>query len=165
MALRLEIAEFTDASHWRWRLAETDALFWPTNRSRSTPPIRNIRLCSICRPNSGTSRPPTSGMKTSGIFYRRSAPGSAKTVLGSRIGEKILGHGFSPIVVRVIVPNEAEQLLVMPLEIAHARGKPLALQFCVRGSSSRAGSGTPEGGADRRPAAAFGIVCRRPAAR
>jgi tetratricopeptide (TPR) repeat protein len=49
-------------------------------------------------------------------------------VLGPGIGEKILGHGFPPIVVRVIVPEHAEQLLVMPLEIAHARGKPLTLQ-------------------------------------
>ena len=47
---------------------------------------------------------------------------------GQQIGEKILAHGFPPIVVRVVVPQSAEQLLVMPLEIAHARGKPLTLQ-------------------------------------
>jgi tetratricopeptide (TPR) repeat protein len=49
-------------------------------------------------------------------------------VLGAGICDKILGHRFSPIVVCIVVPERAQQLLVMPLEIACARGKPLALQ-------------------------------------
>ena len=51
-----------------------------------------------------------------------------ETVLGRDIGEKIVAYGFPPITVRVVVPQAAERLLVMPLEIAHARGKPLTMQ-------------------------------------
>src|SRR5262249_17314224 len=60
------------------------------------------------------------------------------------VGEKILDQG-PPLVVRVTVPNEpdaASRLLFCPLELAHVRGKPLALQrvslvFEVRGENQR----------------------------
>jgi len=48
------------------------------------------------------------------------------TLLGP-IAERILQHG-TPSVVRVIVPPEAEGLLYFPLELAHAKDKPLSLQ-------------------------------------
>jgi hypothetical protein len=51
MALRLEIAEFTDANHWRWRLTDADGAFLADHAVVLDPlPIPIIRLCSICRP-------------------------------------------------------------------------------------------------------------------
>ena len=54
--------------------------------------------------------------------------------LGAWIGSRVLGPiagalaARRPTTVRVTVPTEAAELLYRPLELAHARGKPLAVQ-------------------------------------
>jgi hypothetical protein len=62
-------------------------------------------------------------------------------VLGGGIAEKIVA-GRAATIVRILVPPEAERLLVLPLEIAHARGQPLSQQgvsliFEVTGDRAR----------------------------
>jgi hypothetical protein len=128
MALRLEVAEFTDANHWRWRLKDADGAFLAdhTVALDSTDP-RYQALFDLPAYLSHYSAPDTRDADERRLLQEVGA-WIGETVLGCGIGEKILGHGFPPIVVRVVVPERAEQLLVMPLEIAHARGKPLALQ-------------------------------------
>jgi hypothetical protein len=128
MALRLEIAEFTDANHWRWRLTDADGNFLddqPVALDPADPKyLALFDLPAYLRHYAAPDKRDEDERR----LLREVGAWIGETVLSSRIGEKILGHGFPPIVVRVVVPEQAEQLLVMPLEIAHARGKPLALQ-------------------------------------
>jgi len=50
MALCLEVAEFSDANHWRWRLTDEGGAFLADHTVALDPLIRNIRPCSICQP-------------------------------------------------------------------------------------------------------------------
>jgi hypothetical protein len=128
MTLRLEIAEFTGANHWRWRLTDADGAFLadqPVALDPADPKYQALfDLPAYLRHFSAPDKRDQDERR----LLQEVGAWIGETVLGSGIGEKILGHGFPPIVVRVVVPAQAEQLLVMPLEIAHARGRPLALQ-------------------------------------
>jgi hypothetical protein len=127
-SLRLEIYEFADANRWRWRLTSADGAFLADHAvalDQNDPRYQAL-------------------FNLPAYLWQRSAPDQrdqderrllsevgawvGETVLGPDIGEKIVAQGFPPIIVRVIVPRAAERLLVIPLEIAHARGKPLAMQ-------------------------------------
>jgi hypothetical protein len=127
-ALRLEIAEFTDAHRWRWVLNDAQGAFLadhvvelhpddPKHQTLFDLPSYLWHYAAPDKRNADERRL----LEEVGAWF-------GGTVLGPTIGEKILAQGFPPIVVRVAVPQEAERLLVMPLEIAHVRGKPLALQ-------------------------------------
>ena len=128
-ALRLEIADFKDADHWRWVLKDAIGAFLGDHAVALDP--RDPKYGAL--------------LDLSGYLRYYAAPDKrdaderrllqevgawiGANVLGSGICEKILAHGFPPAIVRAIVPpTAAERLLVMPLEMAHARGKPLALQ-------------------------------------
>ena len=149
-ALRLEIAELTDANHWRWMLKDANGAFLADQTVELDPSDPMYQTL----------------FDLPGYLWRYAAPDKrdaderrlleevgawfGATVLGLTIGEKILAHEFPPIVVRVAVPQEAERLLVMPLEIAHARGKPLALQgvslvFEIRGETTPAAAPIGDG--------------------
>ena len=117
-----------DANHWRWRLTDAAGAFLADHAVELDPADPKYQalfdLPAYLRHYSAPDKRD---------FDERRLLGEVgvwigNTVLGQEIGEKILAHGFPPIVVRVVVPQSAEQLLVMPLEIAHARGKPVALQ-------------------------------------
>src|SRR5215469_2697871 len=127
MALRLEIAEFTDANHWRWRLTDDGGAFLADHTVALDPNDPKYPALFDLPAYLTHYAAPDRRDEDERRLLQEVGAWIGETVLGP-IGEKILGHGFPPIVVRVVVPEHAEQLLVMPLEIAHARGKPLALQ-------------------------------------
>jgi hypothetical protein len=128
MALRLEIAEFTDANHWRWRLTDADGNFLADHTVALDPTDPKYQALFDLPAYLRHFSAPDKRDEDERRLLQEVGAWIGQTVLGPGIGEKILGHGFPPIVVRVVVPERAEQLLVIPLEIAHARGKPLALQ-------------------------------------
>jgi hypothetical protein len=78
MALRLEIAEFTDANHWRLRLTDVDGAFLadhPVELDPAEPKYQALfDLPAYLRRFSA----PTSGTRMSSVFCMRSASGSAK---------------------------------------------------------------------------------------
>jgi tetratricopeptide (TPR) repeat protein len=128
MALRLEIAEFTDANHWRWRLTDADGAFLDDYAVELNPAEPKYQaLFDLPGYLKYFSAPDTRDADERRLLHEVGA-WIGDSVLGQGISEKILAHGFPPIIVRVVVPQAAEQLFVMPLEIAHARGKPLATQ-------------------------------------
>jgi tetratricopeptide (TPR) repeat protein len=128
MALRLEIAEFTDTNHWRWRLTDTEGAFLADHRVALDPTEPRYQALFDLPAYLRHYAAPDKRDEDERRLLQEVGAWIGETVLSRGIGEKILGHGFPPIVVRVVVPAQAEQLLVMPLEIALARGKPLALQ-------------------------------------
>src|ERR1700730_15382514 len=112
MALRLEIAEFTDANHWRWRLTDADGSFLAAHAVVLDPTDPNYQalfdLPSYLRHYAAPDRRDEDErrlLQEVGVWIGR-------TVLGAGICDEILGHRFSPIVVCIVVPERAQQLLV-----------------------------------------------------
>ena len=127
-SVRLEICEFDGADRWRWRLTDAEGAFLADHAvalDRNDPRYEALfNLPAYLWQHSAPDRRDPDERR----LLSEVGAWIGETVLGRAIGEKIVAHGFPPITVRVVVPQAAEQLLVMPLEIAHARGKPLARQ-------------------------------------
>jgi hypothetical protein len=118
--LRLEAREFLDLTRWRWVLTDSrgslvadhevrlDASRWEYEAFGDLPGY----LRWHCAPD-------------------RWAEDEARIVgeVGAWIGSWALGPSIgAPVTVRVVVPPEAAELLYRPLELAHANGRPLAVQ-------------------------------------
>ena len=118
-----------DRDHWRWVLSDADGAFLADHAVALDPKEPKYRalldLPAYLRHYAAPDKRDTDERR----LVHEVGAWMGETVLGQDIGEKLLAHDFPPIIVRVVVPPQvAERLLVMPLEIAHARGKPLALQ-------------------------------------
>jgi hypothetical protein len=141
-ALRLEVASIADQNHWRWVLKEANGAFLADHELALDPAEPKYRAL----------------FDLPGYLHHFAAPDKREvderrlldeigawigaTVLGGGIAEKMVAGCASPTIVRVLVPPEAERLLVLPLEIAHARSKPLSQQgvsliFEVTGDPAR----------------------------
>jgi len=139
-ALKLEVTDFTDADHWRWRLTDPNGAFLADHE--------------VALDRSQT--PYTGFVDLQGYLHHYAAPDrrfedEARLLgeVGAWIGEQVLGpigpaildYG-TPVTVQVLVPPEAETILYRPLELAHVEGKPLAVQdvslvFEVKGEERR----------------------------
>jgi hypothetical protein len=125
MTLLLEVTEYADLAHWRWRLTEEGGAFVADHQvSLDTAAVEYQRFVDL-----------------HGFLQHRADPGNrlaseADLVdrVGRWLGEQTLGKigpalvERSPVTVRVRVPLGAEALLQRPFELAHVDGKPLALQ-------------------------------------
>ena len=127
-ALRLEIAEFTDAHHWRWVLNDAQGAFLADHVVELDPSEPKYQTLFDLPGYLWHYAAPDKRNADERRLLEEVGAWFGATVLGPTIAEKILARGFPPIAVRVMVPQKAERLLVMPLEIAHARSKPLAVQ-------------------------------------
>jgi len=128
MALCLEVAEFSDANHWRWRLTDEGGAFLADHTVALDPTDPKYPALFDLPAYLRHYAAPDKRDEDEPRLLHEVGAWIGETVLSHGIGEKILGHSFPPIVVRVVVPDQVERLLVMPLEIAHPRSKPLALQ-------------------------------------
>lgn len=124
--LCLEVRDYKDARHWRWHLTDAGGKVWPdweVALDESEPLYEAfLDLAGYLRRHTAPDR-------------RAQQQGKLLKEVGAWMGEKVLGpmapailDAGTPAVVRVVVPHEAAGLLHCPLELAHARGKPLALQ-------------------------------------
>jgi hypothetical protein len=122
---RLEVREFQDLTRWRWAL---------------TAPGGALAADHEVRPDGGCWQFEAFGDLLGYLSWHaapdRRAQDEARIVagLGAWIGTEVLGPvaeklaAARPATVRVVVPEEARWLLFRPLELAHASGRPLALQ-------------------------------------
>jgi hypothetical protein len=127
-SLRLAISEFDDADRWRWRLTDAQGAFLADHAvalDRNEPKYQALfNLPDYLWQHSVPDKRDQDERR----LVSEVGAWIGETVLGRDIGEKIVASGHPPITVRVVVPQAAERLLVVPLEIAHVRGKPLATQ-------------------------------------
>ncbi|MGC0331255.1 hypothetical protein RKD23_004245 [Streptomyces sp. SAI-170] len=124
--LRLHVRDFAGPDRWSWELTGPDV------RAR-----HDVRL--------DVSRPEYEAFLDLAGFVRRHAPPDRRVArereivreVGAWIGAEVLGPigplllAAAPAVVRVVVPADvpaARRLLFVPLELAHVRGRPLAVQ-------------------------------------
>ncbi len=123
--LRLEVRDFTGLTSWRWVLTDASGAFVADHE---------VRLDSACWQFEAFT-------DLLGYLSWHVAPGRRREdtdriadELGQWIGAEVLGPisgklaAAHPDTVRVIMPDEALALAFRPLELAHAGGRPLAVQ-------------------------------------
>jgi tetratricopeptide (TPR) repeat protein len=126
--LRLEIAEFTDVNHWRWVLKDASGAFLADRVVELDPSEAKYRALFDLPGYLWHHASPDKRDADEQVLLQEVGEWIGTALIGQTIREKILAHSFSPIIVRVVVPKAAEQLLLIPLDIAYASGKPLVLQ-------------------------------------
>jgi hypothetical protein len=122
-ALRLEVTDRTDVDHWRWVLKDAGGAFLADHSvalDRNAPEYRALydlpgHLEHYAAPDSREDEERR--------LLQEFGAWLGKNVLGESIGNKIIKHGLPPVIVRVFVPSSADQLFVLPLELAHAGGR------------------------------------------
>ena len=140
--LRLEVASITHANHWRWVLQDAHGAFLADHEVELDPAEPKYQALFDLPGYLRHFAAPDKRDADDRRLLEEVGAWIGAIVLGAGIGEKIVAARAPPIIVGVLVPPEAERLLVLPLEIAHARGKPLSLQgvslvFEVSGDAAR----------------------------
>jgi hypothetical protein len=130
-APRLEVAEFQDADHWRWLLTDPDGNFLADHQvalDRNDPEyLAFADLAGYLRRQAEPDR----RLASEAELVARVGAWIGRQVLGGAIGRALVAA--SPVVVRVVVPLDADFVLYRPLELAHASAdgedsRPLAVQ-------------------------------------
>ena len=125
-ALQLHVAEFTDQDHWRWRLTDADGKFLADHQVELDPSETEyqgfVDLEGYIKQYAAPDKWPDDEVR----LIEEMGAWIGQNVLGP-IAASIIDYG-TPVSIRVILPPQASGLLYRPLELAHARGEPLALQ-------------------------------------
>src|SRR5438105_2932083 len=125
MGLVLEVVDFRDVGHWRWRLKEPGGSFLTDHEVSLDPEAAEyegfINLGAFVRHQTDPEDPLRSELEA----VERVGDWLGREVLGP-VGEAMVKE--APVSVRVRVPAGAEELLYRPLELGHVGGRPLALK-------------------------------------
>src|SRR5688572_7731257 len=127
--LRLDVLDFVDLNHWRWRLTDPNGAFLADHEVKLAPgdPLREalLSLSRYLRRRADPDKWPDDEARLLDEVGRQ----IGERIFGP-IGQAILDYG-TPVTVRVLLPSEPEAapgLLAYPLELAHIGDRPLALQ-------------------------------------
>jgi hypothetical protein len=117
-SLQLEVADFTDADHWRWRLQEPGGAFLADHTvglDRADPRFAALLdLPGYVRHYSAPDRQEADERRLVGEV----GVWIGEQVLGRSIADTLIARARPAVMVRVRVPPAAERLLSLPLEIA-----------------------------------------------
>jgi tetratricopeptide (TPR) repeat protein len=138
-ALLLEADDVRNASHWYWRLKDAGGVVLADHEVRLDAASWQYEAFVDLHAYLRRNIPPNSSAISANALVKQVGQWIGQHVLGT-LGEAILAHG-TPTTVRVVIPREpdtAAGLLYVPLEMAHVRGRALALQdvsfvFAVQG--------------------------------
>lgn len=115
-------------NHWRWVLTDANGTFVADHSVALNPSETKYQALFKLRAFLWEFAAPDRRETEERRLMENLGAWIGDVVLGKSIGDKIIAHSAPPIIVRVRVPPVAERVLFMPLETAHARGKPLAVQ-------------------------------------
>ncbi len=141
--LRLEAREFRDLTRWRWALTDEAGALVADHEVRLDDKSWQYEAFADLR-----------GYLRWHVAPDRTTQDEARIVgeVGAWIGSQVLGPIASalvrkrPVTVRVMVAPGAEALLLRPLELAHAGGRPLSVQdvtLVMAAASADVGSAPP----------------------
>lgn len=123
--LQLEVTEFTDTDHWRWRLTDAHGAFKADHQvalNRADPEYEAFAdLYVYLRYHAAPHR----RLEHEAEIIDRLGRCIGERVLGP-VGVRIVEH--APVTVRVRLPAQAVGLMYRPLELGHVDGRPLAVQ-------------------------------------
>jgi hypothetical protein len=127
-SLKLEAVNCTDADRWRWILKGPNDVFledFPVTLDRTCPEYRALYdLPGYLHHYASSDNREQDERRLLGDI----GAWIGANVLGEPIAKKIIQYGLTPIVVRVVIPSSTSHLLVLPLELAHAEGRPIGAQ-------------------------------------
>jgi tetratricopeptide (TPR) repeat protein len=127
-----------DVTQWRWRLTDQGDAFLAGHQVALDPADPEyagfVDLAGFLRDRVVPDR----RLQSEAELVDRVGGWIGQQVLGEAVGRVLLDN--SPVVVRVLLPPEAAELVYRPLELAHVDGRPLAVQdvslvFEVRGEA------------------------------
>jgi len=117
-ALRLEVADFVSPDRWRWVLKEPGGAFLadhPVALDQANP--KYPALIDLPLYLHRNSTPVTRQADERRLLHEVGA-WIAESVLGRSIAEKLRARAKPSVIVRVLLPPQADRLLTLPLEIA-----------------------------------------------
>jgi tetratricopeptide (TPR) repeat protein len=124
-ALRLEVTDFSDRDHWRWRLTDAAGKFLADHEVALDPAEAEYAAFLDLEAYLDQYAAPDKWPEDKVRLIQEAGAWIGQRVLGP-VATRIVDYG-TPVTVRVVVPPEASGLLYRPLELAHAYDQPLAL--------------------------------------
>jgi hypothetical protein len=127
MGLLLDAVDVTGPLRWRWLLSDEETgnpvADHGVDLNPSSDEVARFRdLGGYVRSYAAPDRLTEDGAR----FVREAGEWAGRELLGESVGEAIVAE--APVAVRVKVPAALDSVLLWPLELAHAGGKPLAAQ-------------------------------------
>jgi hypothetical protein len=127
MGLLLEAVEVTGPLTWRWLLSVEETGNPLADHSvRLDSSGQDLSQFSDLYGYERTYAAPDRRIEDGTRFTRLAGEWAGRELLGESVGAAILAE--APVTVKVRVPAAVERVLLWPLELAHADGKPLAAQ-------------------------------------
>jgi tetratricopeptide (TPR) repeat protein len=148
VSVRLRVVDYQDPDHWRWLLQDPDGNFVADHQVALDPIeaeyLAFVDLAGFLRYRAEPDR----RIASEAELVERVGRWVGRQVLGESIGRALVDA--SPVVVDVVLPEDADFLLYRPLELAHVHGMPLARQdvslvFQVEGEARPAAKAPIEG--------------------
>lgn len=124
--LRLEVREFRDLARFRWVLTDGSGAFLADHEVRLDPASWQYEAFGDLRWYLQWHCVPDRRAEDEARIVGEVGAWIGTHVLGPSVGDALARR--RPAIVRVVVPPEAAELLYRPLELAHAQGRPLAVQ-------------------------------------
>jgi len=124
--LRLEVREFRDLARFRWVLQDASGVYLADHEVRLDPASWQYEAFGDLRRYLRWHCAPDRRAEDEARIVDEVSAWIGTHVLGPAVGDALARR--RPATVRVVVPTEAAGLLYRPLELAHAQGRPLAVQ-------------------------------------
>ncbi len=124
--MRLRVVDFKDPDHWRWLLEDPEGRFVADHEVALDPAEAEyagfVDLAGFLQGRAVPDR----RLASEAELVDRVGRWAGRRVLGQEVGRALVDAG--PVVVDVVLPEDADFLLYRPLELAHVGGVPLAVQ-------------------------------------
>jgi tetratricopeptide (TPR) repeat protein len=126
--LCLEAVDYVSDREWRWVLKDSKGAMLADHSVKLA--VSDVKLTALIDLRAYIRRyaSPDKELDDERFLIGEIGEWLGEAVLGKEIGEKILTHVAPPTTVRVILSSAAEGLLLVPLDLSHAAGRPLAAQ-------------------------------------
>jgi tetratricopeptide (TPR) repeat protein len=140
VAVQLRVVDFQGPDRWRWLLTDEHGSFVADHQVALDPTEPEYEAFVDLAGFLGDRAIPDRRLSSEAELVSRVGEWVGRRVLGQRIGRALVDE--SPVVVEVVLPEDADFLLYRPLELAHVEGVPLARQdvslvFQVEGEAPR----------------------------
>jgi tetratricopeptide (TPR) repeat protein len=126
VSVRLRVVDYQDPDHWRWLLTDPDGNLVADHAVALDPGeaeyLGFVDLAGFLQDRVVPDR----RLSSEAELVDRVGGWVGRRVLGEQVGQKLVDAG--PVVVDVVLPEDADFLLYRPLELAHVGGAPLARQ-------------------------------------
>jgi CHAT domain len=126
VGVRLRVVDYKDPDHWRWLLTDAQDSFVADHEVALDPAEAEYAGFADLAGFLQDRAVPDRRLASEAELVDRVGGWTGRRVLGEEVGRALVDAG--PVVVEVVLPEDAGFLLYRPLELAHVGGVPLAVQ-------------------------------------